>query len=95
MCDRVISGVANEIPALVKQMVAHALAGDFAKARPIHERILPLMTGNFIESNPIPAKAVMKMMGILSTDVVRSPLAPLSQASRDTLAAILEECGLT
>lgn len=92
--DGVISVVANEIPALVRQMVAAALAGDFAKARKIHERILPLMTGNFIESNPIPAKAVMKMLGILSTDVVRSPLAPLSEASRTRLREILEECGL-
>jgi 4-hydroxy-tetrahydrodipicolinate synthase len=92
--DGVISVVANEIPALFKEMVAAALAGDFAAARKVHERILPLMTGNFIESNPIPAKAAMKMLGILSTDTVRSPLAPLSEANRKRMAEILAECGL-
>lgn len=92
--DGVVSVVANEIPALFKQMVAAALAGRFDEARKVHERILPLMTGNFIESNPIPAKAVMKMMGILSTDTVRSPLAPLAESSRTALATILKECGL-
>lgn len=92
--DGVVSVIANEAPALFKEMVAHALGGDFAKARKIHERLFPLMTGNFVESNPIPAKAVMKMLGILSSDTVRSPLAPLSDSSRRRLAEIIEECGL-
>jgi 4-hydroxy-tetrahydrodipicolinate synthase len=92
--DGVISVIANEIPALFSEMVSSALASDFAHARKIHQRILPLMTGNFIESNPIPAKAVMKMLGILPTDVVRSPLAPLAESSRRRLAEIISECGL-
>jgi 4-hydroxy-tetrahydrodipicolinate synthase len=73
---------------------AAALAGDFAAARKVHERIFPLMTGNFIESNPIPAKAAMKMLDNFSTDTVRSPLAPLAEASRKRMAEILAECGL-
>lgn len=92
--DGVISVAGNEIPAEMKAMVAAALDGDFARARAVHERILPLMLGNFIESNPIPAKAVLKMMGVLPSDTVRLPLAPLSDASRRRMEEILEEIGL-
>ena len=52
------------------------------------------MTANFIESNPIPAKVVMKMLGILSGDTVRSPLAPIAESNRQKLAEVLKECGL-
>ncbi len=93
--DGVVSVVANEVPALFKQMVTSALAGDFTAARTIHERLLPLMTGNFIESNPIPVKAAMKVMGLLSTDTVRSPLAPLAESNHGRIVKILAECGLT
>ncbi len=89
--DGIISVAANEIPALMSEMTASALGGDFAGARKIHERILPLMTGNFIESNPIPVKTAMKMMGILESDYVRSPLAPITDANRKKLEAILRE----
>jgi 4-hydroxy-tetrahydrodipicolinate synthase len=92
--DGLISVVSNEIPRLTSQMVADALAGDFAAARTIQNRILPLMTGNFIESNPGPAKAVMKMLGVLEHDDVRPPLAPITEATRARLEAIVKECGL-
>jgi 4-hydroxy-tetrahydrodipicolinate synthase len=92
--DGVISVAANEIPALMSALTKAALGGDFARAREIHNRILPLMTGNFMESNPIPVKTAMKMMGILENDTVRSPLAPLTEANRPKLEAILRECGL-
>lgn len=91
--DGVISVAANEIPAQMKAMVQAALAGDFAAARRIHETILPLMVGNFIESNPVPAKAALAEMGILPNDVVRSPLAPIGKANREKLVAILREVG--
>ncbi len=55
---------------------------------------LPLLTGNFIESNPGPAKAALRMMGVLESDTVRPPLAPMTAANRDRMRAILEECGL-
>jgi 4-hydroxy-tetrahydrodipicolinate synthase len=92
--DGVISVAGNEIPRLMSAMVAAALGGDWDGAREIHNRILPLMTGNFIESNPIPVKAAMKMMGILDNDTVRSPLAPIAEANRKKMAEILAECGL-
>lgn len=92
--DGVISVAANEIPKLMKEMVSAALNGDFGAARAVHNRILPLMTGNFIESNPIPAKAALKMMGVLENDIVRSPLAPMTEGNRTRLQTILREVGL-
>lgn len=92
--DGLISVAANEIPRLMKELVSTGLKGDFAASRKVHERILPLMSGNFIESNPIPVKAVMKMLGILEHDTVRSPLAPATDQSRKRLREILEECEL-
>jgi 4-hydroxy-tetrahydrodipicolinate synthase len=92
--DGVISVAANEIPALMKRMVSAALEGDFAEARQVHERILPLMIGNFIESNPIPCKAAMQMMGLIENDTLRSPLAPAAAATREELRTILEQCSL-
>jgi 4-hydroxy-tetrahydrodipicolinate synthase len=85
--EGVISVASNEIPRLMRAMVD---GRDVA----IQNRILPLLTGNFIESNPIPVKAAMKMMGILESDVVRSPLAPITDGNREKLRAILRECGL-
>lgn len=92
--DGVISVAGNEIPGLMKSMVGSALNGDFAAARAVHERILPLMTGNFIESNPIPVKAALAMLGILPNDTVRPPLAPMTAANRSRMEAILREIGL-
>jgi len=92
--DGVISVAGNEIPRLMSAMVAAALNGDWDGAREIHNRILPLMTGNFIESNPIPVKTAMKMLGILDNDTVRSPLAPITEANRKKMRQILDECGL-
>ena len=92
--DGIISVAANEIPRLMREMTSAALKGDFEAARSVHNRILPLMIGNFIESNPIPVKAAMKMLGIIPNDTVRSPLAPITDANRKKLEAILRECGL-
>ena len=93
--DGVISVAGNEIPRLMSAMVAAALGGDWDGAREIHNRVLPLMTGNFIESNPGPVKAVMKLLGVLENDDVRPPLAPVTPATRAKLEAILRECGLS
>jgi 4-hydroxy-tetrahydrodipicolinate synthase len=93
--DGIISVAANEIPRLMSGMTAAALRGDFGAARAIHNRILPLMTGNFIESNPIPVKAAMKMLGLIPTDTVRPPLAPLTESNRKKMESILRECGLS
>lgn len=85
--DGLVSVASNEVPRLMRQLVD---TRDIA----IQNRLLPLLTGNFIESNPIPVKAAMKMMGILESDTVRSPLAPITDANRERMRAILQECGL-
>ena len=85
--DGLVSVASNEVPKLIAEMVA-------TKSREIHERLLPLLLGNFIESNPGPVKAAMKMMGILQSDTLRPPLAPITDASRKKLESILRECKL-
>lgn len=92
--DGLISVASNEVPALIAEMVRAAREDDFATARALQNRLLPLLVGNFIESNPVPAKAAMVMLGILQNETVRSPLAPISEANRETLRVILEDCGL-
>ncbi|MFZ4622526.1 MAG: 4-hydroxy-tetrahydrodipicolinate synthase [Bacteroidota bacterium] len=91
--DGVISVVANEVPQEFSQMVRYCLAGDFAQARLIHERLLDLMNLNFIESNPIPAKSALAMMGMI-TEAYRLPLTPMSLEHKFTLRRALEELSL-
>ena len=91
--DGVISVVANQVPGPLKQMVSAAFAGDWEEARRIHFRLLPLMEANFVESNPIPVKTSLAMMGRLRENF-RLPMTPASRGTRDKLAAILEELDL-
>lgn len=91
--DGVISVVANEVPTEFSRMVQFCLAGDFVKARVIHERLLDLMNLNFIESNPIPAKSALSMMGMIN-EVYRLPLTPMSLEHKFTLRRALEELSL-
>ena len=86
----IISVISNEAPAEMARMVERAEANDFNAARAIHRQLMPLMTANFVESNPIPVKAAMAEMGLLE-EVYRLPMVPPSEASRrrihDALAA--------
>jgi 4-hydroxy-tetrahydrodipicolinate synthase len=91
--DGVVSVVSNEVPGLMSKMTRAALTGDFAQARDIHYRILPLMNANFIESNPIPVKAVLAMMGMLSENY-RLPLVPMTPANRAQIQKIAEDLGI-
>ena len=85
----VISVAANEAPAEMATLVERAAAGDFAGARVVHERLLPLMQVNFIESNPIPVKAALEALGVAPAHY-RLPLAPPSTASRQRIDAVLD-----
>jgi len=88
-----VSVVSNQIPAEMTQLVQAALRGDFATARSIQQRYLPLMNVNFVESNPIPVKAAMGMMGLL-TPAMRLPMCPPSPANLDKIEKALESVGL-
>jgi 4-hydroxy-tetrahydrodipicolinate synthase len=90
----IVSVVSNEVPAEMVRMVECAEAGDFAAARKLHHDLLPIMQVNFVESSPIPVKAAMAMMGLLE-EVYRLPLVSPSQASRDRIARVLGELGLS
>jgi 4-hydroxy-tetrahydrodipicolinate synthase len=89
----VISVVSNEIPAEMTELVRACLDGDFARARRLQRRYLPLMEVNFIESNPIPVKAAMALMGLLEP-VWRLPLTPPSADSWRKIESVLRELGL-
>ncbi len=89
----VISVASNEIPAEMVQMVEAAERGDFTAARAVHTRILPLMLGNFVESNPGPVKFAMAAMG-LCEEVFRLPMVSPRPASQQKVLDILKELGL-
>ncbi|HUK18198.1 MAG TPA: 4-hydroxy-tetrahydrodipicolinate synthase [Bryobacteraceae bacterium] len=89
----VVSVVSNEIPAEMTQLAQACLRGDFASARRIQARFLPLMNINFVESNPIPVKAGMALMGLLEP-VYRLPLVPPSSANLAKIEKVLESVGL-
>jgi 4-hydroxy-tetrahydrodipicolinate synthase len=90
----VISVVSNEIPREMTQLAAAALGGDFAQARDIQARFLPLMNVNFVESNPIPVKAAMALMGLVEP-VYRLPLVPPSAGSLEKIKKVLEQLALS
>jgi 4-hydroxy-tetrahydrodipicolinate synthase len=93
--DGVISVASNEIPAEMTALCASARGGDWATARRIHDRFLPLMLANFRGApNPVPAKAALALMGVLEHDAVRQPLLPLDASARDRLAVTLRDLGL-
>jgi 4-hydroxy-tetrahydrodipicolinate synthase len=85
----IISVASNEIPAEMVRMVEAAERGDFAAARGVHDRILPLMQINFVESNPVPVKAAMAAMGLLE-EVYRLPMCPPRPESREKILKVLK-----
>jgi 4-hydroxy-tetrahydrodipicolinate synthase len=89
----IISVASNEIPAEMVQMVEAAERGDYATARRLHTTLLPLLLGNFVESNPGPVKFAMAAMG-LCEDVFRLPMVSPRPASQEKILAILKELGL-
>jgi len=89
----VISVASNVIPRQVTQMVRAAAAGDFATARRLQEKYHPLFRDLFIETNPIPVKAALAMMGQVQEEY-RLPLVPMNPKNRETLKATLARCGL-
>ena len=84
----IISVIGNEAPREMSRMVELAESGDFAGARAIHRQLMPLMSANFVESNPIPVKAAMAAMGLLE-ETYRLPMVPPSEASRRRIAEAL------
>ncbi len=89
----VISVASNEIPREMAEMTRAALANDWHTARTLHRKYLPLMLANFIESSPLPVKAVLAMMGKIE-EVYRLPLLPMRRDTRSKLQKIATDVGL-
>jgi hypothetical protein len=89
----VVSVAANEIPHEMASMTRAALNNDWTTARSIHRKYLALMQANFIESSPLPVKAVLAMMGKIEENY-RLPLLPMRRDTRSRLQKIAMEAGL-
>ena len=84
-----ISVVCNEVPQQFSEMVHAALAGNWGRAKTLHYQLWELMNANFIESNPIPAKTALFLMGKIELGL-RLPLVPLEEKSLETLKKVLK-----
>jgi 4-hydroxy-tetrahydrodipicolinate synthase len=89
----VVSVVSNIIPRQLAAMIGCALEGDYSKARKLHLKYYRLFCDLFIDTNPIPLKAAMAMMG-LANEVYRLPLCPMSAKLKGQLRDSLKEAGL-
>ena len=89
----VISVVSNAAPADMAGMCNAFFQGDLAKARALHYKMWPLIEAMFIETNPVPAKTAMKMMGKI-TGEVRQPLCLMSAANEEKLRQVMQKYGL-
>ena len=88
-----ISVVCNETPKLFSDMIHSALRGDFKEAKKLHYSLFKLMNINFIESNPIPVKTALSMMGFIE-ESLRLPLTLIEDKNRIPIEKILKELKL-
>jgi len=89
----VISVVANIIPDMMADMVHSFLDGDAARAMQVHRRIFPLCKALFYETNPIPVKRALSLMGMIEYNL-RLPLVPMSEENETRLKKVLKDFGL-
>jgi 4-hydroxy-tetrahydrodipicolinate synthase len=91
--DGLVSVISNVAPRLTAELVRLARAGRFEKARDIHQRLLPWMRAAFIESNPVPVKFALNLMGRMDNRL-RLPLVPLAENKSATVREALERAGV-
>jgi len=89
----VISVVSNIVPADMAAMIDAFEAGDIKKAKKLHHKLVPLVDSLFIETNPVPVKAALSMMGKISYDV-RLPMYKMSDSNYEKLKAVMKNYGL-
>jgi 4-hydroxy-tetrahydrodipicolinate synthase len=89
----VISVVANVVPKETAEMTHAALEGDWKRARELFHRLFPLCRAMFIETNPIPVKEAMAMMGMIAPEF-RLPLCRMADQNRERLRTVLKQFGL-
>ena len=90
----VISVTSNVAPQDMAAMMDAALAGDLARARELHYRLFPLMQAMFCDTNPVPAKKTLELMGKIKSGTPRLPLAPINDGALATLQAAISAYGL-
>lgn len=86
----VVSVASNVAPREVKALTDAMLQGDLLKARALHHRLSPLFKNCFLESNPIPVKAAMARLGLMSGEV-RPPLSDATQMTKEIMSLTLDE----
>jgi 4-hydroxy-tetrahydrodipicolinate synthase len=89
----VVSVASNVVPREVVQMVRSFALGKISTAKKLHAKFYPLFKDLFIESNPVPVKAALTMMGMIEEEY-RLPLVPMSAKNRDTLRRTMKACGV-
>ncbi len=87
----VISVAANIVPREMAQLMNACLKGQWEKARKLHFKLYPLFKAMFLETNPVPAKTALWLMGRIESPEVRLPLAPMNEANLEKLKAILAD----
>ena len=87
--EGVISTTANVAPREVIEITRAFVSGDAARARAAHDRLLPVMSALFLESNPIPVKTALFIQGRIPDPMLRLPLTTMQKSNRDRLEAAL------
>uniref|UniRef100_T1HE09 4-hydroxy-2-oxoglutarate aldolase, mitochondrial n=2 Tax=cellular organisms TaxID=131567 RepID=T1HE09_RHOPR len=90
----VISVTANIAAWEMAQLCALAAQGDFAAARRLNQRLMPLHQKLFVEPNPIPVKWACKALGLMATDTLRLPMTPLTDTGQAVMERALKQAGL-
>lgn len=88
-----IAVTSNVAPKAMLELYSSFQAGDINRARAIHYDLLPVFRALFCETNPIPVKAALALMGLVQDDI-RLPLTQITQPNRDHLEATLKEAGI-
>ena len=91
--DGVISASVNVCPAEVAEMCDAFFAGNIARAKELHYKLLPLFNALFMETNPIPAKKGLEIMGLIGPEI-RLPLLNMTPAGTEKLTAIMKQVGI-
>ncbi len=91
--DGIISVASNMIPALMHELAAAGLSGDFAKAREIHYRLAPFFKAEFCDGNPSSIKYAMNVKG-MAAGALRLPLVEVNDAAKKQIEAAIKDCGL-
>jgi 4-hydroxy-tetrahydrodipicolinate synthase len=92
--DGIISVISNATPKLMAQLCEHMATGNLGAARALHFKLLPWMRAAFLESNPLPVKAALAMMGRIR-NVLRLPLVPMDSRHDATVRSALHDAGAT